>query len=207
MKIFNKNTENVLKLLSKMDWVKNFYLAGGTGLALQIFHRKSLDFDFFSYKNKLYFVDREEIKTEFKKFSKIIILQDKDGTLEVVFNNIKISLFYYNSLLVKPLKKLYNINIASMEDIGLMKLATIISRGSKKDFIDLYFICKEIELKKLLSLSKKKFSEVYNFELLVAKSLTYFIDAEKEKMPIMIKKVSWEEVKKFFIKEAKNVIQ
>jgi hypothetical protein len=207
MKIFNKNTENVLKLLSKMDWVKNFYLAGGTGLALQIFHRKSLDFDFFSYKNKLYFVDREEIKTEFKKFSKIIILQDKDGTLEVVFNNIKISLFYYNSLLVKPLKKLYNINIASMEDIGLMKLATIISRGSKKDFIDLYFICKEIELKKLLSLSKKKFSEVYNFELLVAKSLTYFIDAEREKMPIMIKKVSWEEVKKFFIKEAKNVIQ
>ena len=74
MKIFNKNTENVLKLLSKMDWVKNFYLAGGTGLALQIFHRKSLDFDFFSYKNKLYFVDREEIKTEFKKFSKIIKL-------------------------------------------------------------------------------------------------------------------------------------
>ncbi len=88
-----------------------------------------------------------------------------------------------------------------------MKIDAISSRGSKKDFIDLFFICKKISLKRLLKLFDKKYKSI-NYNLLhILKSLIYFEDAEKEPMPQLIISISWGEVKDYFRKEIKNLLK
>ncbi len=206
LKVLTKKGEKFLQIFISSPFVEDFYLAGGTGLALQLFHRRSIDFDFFSKKNMLLKSQREKIKNFLSSKGKVKLIQDKDNTIELIFDNVLISFFYYNYELVKPTKIINRLKVASIEDIGLMKLSSIISRGSKKDFVDLYFVCQKIPLKKLISYGKIKYPEFYDFQTIAIKSLVYFFDAEKEKMPVMIKKVSWEKIKSFFINETKKFL-
>ena len=74
-----------------------------------------------------------------------------------------------------------------------MKLAAITGRGSKKDFIDLYFLLNNYKLETMLNFYDEKYFD--GSRILVLKSLSYFMDAEKEIMPKMFDKVSWEEIK------------
>lgn len=204
--ILDRHQQETLKTLSGYSKINDFYLGGGTGLALQIGHRKSLDFDFFSKRNKLFIEDRKKIKNYLKTKGKIKLLQDKDNILDLIFNNIHVSFFYYPYPLVKSLSSVKKILFPSIEDIGLMKISAIASRGSKKDFIDVYFICKKIPLEKLFLLGRKKFIDVYDFQITVLKALTYFADAENEKIPKMMYPIGWSEVKSFFVKTSKNLL-
>ncbi len=85
------------------------------------------------------------------------------------------------------------IRLAGVEDIAAMKLAAITGRGSRKDFIDLYFIFQKFNLNELLNFYKKKYFD--GSEYLVLKSLTYFADAENDIDVEMIKDVSWVKIK------------
>lgn len=121
---------------------KDFYLAGDTGLALQIGHRDSLDFDFFSQKafdpGKLFLT----LKDIFEGFKLIKVQEEKDTLSVILEDSIKISFFTYNYGLVKrPIKEDY-FNLASLEDIGCMKLSAVVSRATNKDYIDLYLSLK-----------------------------------------------------------------
>lgn len=104
-------------------------------------------------------------------------------------------------------KKIEGISVADARDIGCMKISAISSRGSKKDFVDLFFICQKVTpLATLLDLFKKKYKGVdYNMAHIL-KSLVYFEDAEKEPMPRMLIKISWNEIKKFFKEEIKKLL-
>ena len=87
-----------------------------------------------------------------------------------------------------------------------MKIAAISDRGAKKDFIDLYFIIKiekKLTLKECLELYDKKFNTLKQNKIHILKSLLYFEDAEKQAGIKMIKKVEWQEVVKFFIREVR----
>lgn len=96
--------------------------------------------------------------------------------------------------------------MADSRDIGCMKIDAISSRGSKRDFIDLFFICQKIiPLEKLLRLFGKKYKSVSYNRMHILKSLSYFEDAEKEPMPKMIISINWEKVKPFFKKEVKKI--
>ncbi len=140
--------KNRLQIISKFkNFKKDFYLAGGTALALQIGHRDSIDFDFFTEKD----IDQKklfaEIKQIFKK-SKILKVQEEKNTLTVILDEkIKLSFFTYKYKLIKKLIQTESLNLASIEDIACMKLAAITSRAVNKDYIDLYFILQNIKLK------------------------------------------------------------
>jgi hypothetical protein len=84
--------------------------------------------------------------------------------------------------------------LAAIEDIAAMKLAAITGRGSKKDFIDIYFILQKYGLSDILKFYEDKYSDGSIF--LVLRSLAYFDDAEEEPMPKMLVNISWQEVKK-----------
>ncbi len=199
------STKVILKLAKLPIW-NDFYLAGDSGLALQINHRISVDFDLFSYNNRLTDIEREKLKKIFSGSESITIRTSKDWTLEVVLNGVLISFFYYDYPLVEPLLKFNSIKIASLSDIGLMKLASIVGRGSKKDFIDIYFILKEhTSLEQLLILSKEKFKEVPSFDIQALQALVYFEDAELERTPKMIREVNWGEVKDFIRKQVRTL--
>lgn len=200
--ILDKKRNKILCLFKSFK--KDFYLAGGTGLALQIGHRDSLDFDFFSSKN----FDTKElflrVKEVFKNF-KIVKTQESKNTLSIIIDDsIKISFFTYNyKLIKKPIKTDY-FNIASIEDIGCMKLSAIVSRATNKDYIDIYFILKMISLESLLNSTKKKFLDID--ENLILKSLVYFEDIEKN--PIRFRNnnnVSFSKVKDYLKKSVLSI--
>ncbi len=74
-----------------------------------------------------------------------------------------------------------------------MKLNAITGRGSKKDFVDLYFLLKKFTLDEMIGFYNEKYFD--GSEFLVKKSLAYFDDADKEQMPIMNTDIDWEEIK------------
>jgi len=93
------------------------------------------------------------------------IITDEENTLDITIKNIQVSFFNYPyRLLRKPLLT-NKLNIASLEDIAVMKLAAAISRGDKKDCIDLYFLLQKISLEKLFRLVEKKFPNTKNFRI------------------------------------------
>ncbi|HAH32536.1 MAG TPA: hypothetical protein DCL44_09520 [Elusimicrobia bacterium] len=179
----------------------DFYLAGGTGLALRLGHRISLDLDVFSRDCLLNHSDRITLKEKLETSGDVKILQEKDGTCHLRLGNTAVSLFHYPYKLLKPPSKWTGLKVASVEDIAAMKLSAVISRGSKKDFIDLFFICQSHKSADLFKWAERKFPGHPNFAVQAAKALVYFEDAEKEPMPRMLKPAAWPEIKAFFEKE------
>jgi len=197
----SSNTARNLALLNQASEIKKFYLAGGSALALHFGHRYSFDLDFFIPEE----FDSKQIRHQLQDLGKFSLDQIAEDTLLGKFNQTKISFFTYHYPLLFPTKDFSGIKIASVLDIACMKLDAISARGTKRDFIDLYFICQKEKLAKILKLFERKFQKAdYNLAF-IQKSLVYFIDAEKDEMPKMIKKVSWEEVKIFFEKEIKKL--
>ncbi|MEA2065244.1 MAG: nucleotidyl transferase AbiEii/AbiGii toxin family protein [Patescibacteria group bacterium] len=195
----NKKTKCVLEKIEKGNILKDFYLAGGTSLAIQLGHRESIDLDFFSKKHFSVFKKQKEISLLGK-----FILDYKDrNTLDGVLDGVKVSFFYYDYRLLYPCVKLKKINLADKRDIACMKIDAISSRGSKKDFIDFYFLLQEYNLPQLILFFEKKYKEIKFNKLHILKSLTYFDDAEGEPMPVMIKKVLWKQVKEKIKQEVK----
>ncbi len=195
------------EILPKLVFLKKqkFYLAGGTALSLQIKHRTSVDFDFYIKKD----FQPEEIYGQFQKQkNKKILLSSitEKNTLLLELNDISISLFTYAYPLVKNLVKNQYFNLASPEDIAAMKMIAIIQRGTKRDFIDLYFLIKKIGLEKIFGYAREKYPG-FN-EYLALQSLTYFKDAEIESNDRNIKILepfNWKDAKKFFISEVVKI--
>lgn len=199
----HRETLRDLKRLLRAGILKKFYLAGGTGLAFILGHRESRDLDFF---RKAPFNERSLVE-DLRRAGKFSLEKREPGTVRGYFGNTLVSFFHYPyPLLKKPIKK-YGIQIASVFDIGCMKLDAISSRGTKRDFIDVYTILRESDfnLKKLLGAFAKKYA-VLRYNLMhVKKSLVYFTDAQRDPMPRMRLAVEWRIVKKFFINEVKKL--
>lgn len=196
-----------LALLGKSGLLKGTYLAGGTALALQIGHRVSIDFDFFTNKKfngQLLLQKLVVLPVNFK------LERSEEGTILGYVDETRFSLFFYSYPLLGELQSFSNINLASIKDIAPMKIAAISDRGTRRDFIDLYFILaveKIYSLEEVLDFYDDKFSLLYQNKLHILKALTYFEDAENEHMPKMIKNVKWAEIKTFFEKEVKRLVK
>ncbi len=204
-KVISKDAKNALVLLGESGLLKEAYLAGGTALALQIGHRISIDLDFFTSKkfNEKIFIEqisRLQIKFKLESVS--------NGTILGYLGKTQFSLFYYNYPVLEKFNNFFSINIATIKDIAPMKLSAICDRGTKRDFIDLYFIIsyyKIISMQEIFNFYNKKFKVFRQNKIHILKSLIYFEDAEKEPMPKMLKKIEWNIVKKFFEKEIKKI--
>jgi len=200
--IISKKTKANLETLTKEAVLKNFYLAGETGAALQLKHRVSLDLDFFTRKD----IDAKTLIQKIKTQEKFSIERETENTLIGIFNGTRVSFLKYDYPLLFDFKQIEGIKIADLGDIGCMKIDAISSRGMKRDFVDLFFICREaISLKNLLSLFKKKYKSVNYNMLHILKSLAYFEDAENNPMPKMIVSASWQEIKSFFKEEIRKI--
>ena len=201
-KIISKRTKANLEILTREAVLKNFYLAGGTGAALQLKHRVSLYLDFFIKKD----IDTKTLIQKIKTLEKFSIERETENTLIGIFNGTRASFLKYDYPLLFDPKQIEEINVADLRDIGCMKIDAISSRGTKRDFIDLFFICKElISLNNLLSLFKRKYKSVNYNMIHILKSLVYFEDAENNPMPMLIVHISWQEVKSFFKEEIRKI--
>ena len=193
----------VLNGFGKSELGSHFYLAGGTALALQIGHRASVDLDFFSPDLDIP-TARETLQDSLHEFSPQLA-DSSWGNLVFVARNVRVGFYGYGYPLVEPLSKADNVSLASMIDIGLMKLDTLLSRASRKDFHDLYAICQRTPLRNLLDAVPRKYSHARDFEAQVVKHLVYFERAEQEAPVPLIEEVDWQTVKNYFEQQAKEI--
>lgn len=198
----DKKTRQVLDKIKETGALDNFYLAGGTALSLILGHRKSIDLDFFSDK----FPKTEILLAKLKKLSPVVINQDK-GTLDLYIDDVKVSFLEYRYPVIGDFLEFDGVKIASLYDIACMKLTAISSRGSKKDFIDIYFILKKISFEKLLDIFKKKYKGVDYQMSHILKSLVYFEEADSQPDPQFLVNVDWEEVKSFLESEIFKIVK
>jgi len=175
----------------------NFYLAGGTALALQIGHRISTDLDWFSSISLLLASEREQIRQALTLIGDPKIAAEEDGQLHVQFVGTDVSFLYQHHPLLFPTVAYQGLNLASPADIGLMKLAAVNSRGTRRDFVDLYCLRETAPLEQLLELAKEKYADRPSFLAVTARALAYFEDAEQQPMPQMLQKVKWAEVRAY----------
>jgi len=201
--ILDKKRLDLLPLFK--NFKKDFYLGGGTALALQIGHRDSIDFDFFKEGD----FDTQKLFDNLKEIFKghpVLKVQEEFNTLSlIVLDNIKLSFFGYKYKLIKELVDEENLKLASVEDIGCMKLSAITGRASSKDYVDLYYILQNVDLAELLEKTSKKFPDLDRN--LILKSLVYFEDVIFE--PIMFKNnnhIDFEEIKRFLEDKVKNLL-
>lgn len=186
-----------LKHLNGHEFIKDFYLAGGTALALQIGHRISTDLDFFSTSNLLSIAEREAVCQNLAKTGKLEVVSEQEGMLFTKFFETDVSLIYQHHALLELTIDYNGITLASPTDIGLMKLAAINSRGTRRDFIDLYCLREIVKLEKLLELSAVKYADRPSFQAIAVRALAYFEEAEQQPMPRMLTEVHWPEVRKY----------
>jgi hypothetical protein len=164
-------------------------LVGGTALALQFGHRISVDIDLFGYQ------EEDDVG--------LVAILSELGSVERVGSSASIHVFFVDGIKVDFVNYPYpwldgevlseRIRMASVRDIAAMKVAAITNRGSRKDFIDLYFLLQEYRLDDICSFYREKFSD--GNEWLALRSMTFFEDADREPMPAMLRAISWSEVK------------
>jgi hypothetical protein len=186
--------------------VPNAYLAGGTALALILGHRESVDFGWFSPA----MFDAEAVAERLSQLGQLHISETKKGTFHGFVNDIQVTWLYYPNPLLEEFitsPEIPGLYLASLVDIAVMKWSALSSRGSRKDFIDLYFIAQAgLEIQSLVPLLAKKFPDSNINYYHMIKSLSYFDDAEHEAWPVMHKSVQWEEVKAFFRQQQKLLL-
>ncbi|MFQ5686046.1 MAG: nucleotidyl transferase AbiEii/AbiGii toxin family protein [Candidatus Scalindua sp.] len=201
--ILTETQKNVLKKLAMILSGTDFYLAGGTALALQIGHRMSIDFDWFIPRLGDPDILFRKIKNAGIDYTAVSIDIE---TIYLNIDGIQVSFIGYDYPLFAPkiLLNEYDIYLASPDDIACMKLSAIGGRGSRKDFIDIYFLIKQFRsLDDYLRIYMQKFNtrDIGH----IVRSLVYFDDAEAEPEIKMVKPISWENLKADMEKSVKKL--
>lgn len=182
-------TLDLLRKLQESTLLKDCRLVGGTALALQIGHRKSVDLDFFGRIEAA----PEELEDELRKFGDLQVRKNSGNIHLFVLNGIHIDVVNFPFPWQKDLVMADGLRLAHVEDIAAMKITAVIGRGTKKDFVDIATLLETYSLKQILSFYEAKYPNASSFMAL--KSLSYFEDAEPQPMPYMFSSLSWNETK------------
>ena len=183
-------TLQLLKTLQASPLLQGLRLVGGTALALQLGHRKSVDLDLFGDISAEAIEIREAIE---EHFSVSVIKESKNIKIYQI-DGIKVDIVNYSRYpWIEPPVQEDDITLAGIKDIAAMKVAAIIGRGTKKDFIDMNRLLHFFSLKEILDMYMQKYPDGSLF--IALKSLAYFEDAEADPMPFMFDETDWGVVK------------
>ncbi len=155
--IINPQTFKLIQELQSLNFLKDFYLVGGTALALQLGHRNSIDIDLFTQNE---FDDVELMENLLETYS-LNVIYNRKNTIICSINNIKTDFIRHNYPLInKPITE-EEITYLSLEDIAAMKLNAIVNSGKRlKDFIDIYYLLEHFSLNKMLDIYEIKYSHL-----------------------------------------------
>ncbi len=203
--IFDKDRYELLKKISEVVSIDDYYMIGGTGLSLQLGLRESYDFDF-CVKSQF---NNEILLNELRNIGNVEVMQNQKGTCDVLLNGVQVSFFYYPNKVIKDFVKteeMPKLKIASVLDIAVMKMVAIGGRGAKKDFFDLYNIIQKcnITIDELVNGLMQKCGDNINYVNIIM-GLSYFEDADDEILPKTFIPYNWDDIKKFFIEFQKEI--
>lgn len=169
------------------------YLAGGTALALQLGHRRSVDLDFFVSSSQF---DFAELERELIQSLPFVSLGSEAKALHGKLHGVRVLVMKYEYLRLRPVRRcsLLGCDMAALDDIGTMKLAAICHRRTKKDFVDLWALLKSGKsLDRLFHDFQEKF-HVQDFAVLT-RQLIYTDDVDDSRMPSMLWQARWTTIK------------
>lgn len=194
-------TDEASKLLPQLKFFDDFYLAGGTALALQLGHRISADFDFFSEKK----ISQDLLPKIEKNFKNIKVLVNNADELSFLSGGIKTTLLHYPFPLIFPLIDFEGLRLAGIKEIAVMKAYTLGRRGTFKDYVDLYFILldKIDTIHGIIANAEKKYQDVFNSRLFL-EQLVYLEDIQDTAIRFLRKEASIDEIRDFFGEQVKK---
>jgi len=191
--------------LAVRHFAEDLYLAGSAALALYLGHRPVRDLDLMTGTNRLAGPERRDLLQEILSLDPAAEVETaRDGYLFARVpdagagtGGVGVRFFYYPYPLAEPCEELGALQVASAVDLGLMKIAAIISRGQKRDFVDLYLLCRELPLAELLARAADKFGHVRDFPLQALKGLADLSGTAGEPMPALsgsARHLTWDQV-------------
>lgn len=200
--ILSDNQKNLLPFIGSFH--KEFYLAGGTAVALQIGHRASIDFDMFKLSN----IQKTKISLKLKNFDiNYQLLFTDSESFHILANGVKMTFFQYPFNI--PTKVYFeNIKMPDLIHLAAMKAYALGRRAKWKDYVDLYFILKDFySLNEISSLTQKLFGELFSPKLF-KQQLCYFNDIDySEEVNYCIEPVNENTIKSFLTELATSKIQ
>jgi hypothetical protein len=190
----------LLPRLAARPWCADFYLAGSAALALYLGHRPVTDLDLMSGTDRLTSAARRDLLGDLLDLdagTKVETARDGYLFARLAGGAVGVRFFYYPYPVVEPGGELDGLEVASAADLGLMKLGAIISRGARRDFVDLYLLCQVLPLAELLERAGDKFGHVRDFPLQALKALADWSEVEGEPMPRLANPLAWSEVEEW----------
>ena len=192
---------NILTDLQKDMTFEKYFLVGGTALSLQLGHRISYDIDLFTREN----IDKEQVFDFLNRNynGKYQIHNIQNIILQISINGIKIDLVKYDYDLIEDVIKEEGIKYLGKKDISAMKLMAVANRGDQaKDFIDIYYLLKEITLNDMFEYYKIKYKQ--NDINPIKRSLIYFDDITESNwfsVKLLNEEINIEKIKQKIINE------
>lgn len=168
--ILNDDQKNLLPLIKSFSF--NYYLVGGTAIALHLGHRRSIDFDLFT--DRVF--DPIHLRTKIPSNYKIDqTFSQGEGELTILVNKVKVTFFHYPFIIDRPINFDNYIKIPNLLTLGAMKAFALGKRAKWKDYVDLYFIFQKYSFKDLIDRTNDIFKTEFN-EKLFRTQLGYFED-------------------------------
>jgi len=194
--VLTENQKLLLPLIKLFS--KEYYLVGGTAIALHIGHRRSIDFDLFTDKN----IKRKRIKAiiEENKYPTKDIIFEAFDQMHLIINSVKLTFFNFPHKIDANINFESIINIPSLLDLAAMKSYALGGRAKWKDYVDLYFILKDYyNLNEISKRAKEIFQDFFNPKLF-REQLSYFDDVDYSEDIEYIKEIiNNDEIKNFLI--------
>ena len=201
-KVLSGDAWRMVRQLAGQGLLEGWVLAGGTGLALQFGHRYSEDLDLFRPEP----FEAQFLLDELAGIGSVAVQARGSDTLHAVVDGVRVSFLKAQADFLHSGTTYRGMTVADPSDIAVMKVVAIGGRGSRKDFVDLYFLLRSgISLDSVFEMLRRRFRGVDYNEYHLRKSLAYFSDAESEPMPNMIRSVSWEEIKASILEEVRRI--
>ena len=193
-------TLELLRGLMKEPLLANTRLVGGTALALQLGHRSSIDLDMSGHIS----CDDIELRKILASHGELQLINTSTNVKLFTINGVKVDIVNYDSPWIDEMIVEDGLRLASVQEIAAMKVRAIVGRGTRKDFVDLYFLLQQFSMSDILNLFHKKYPDVNDF--IAIRSLTYFEDAEQAPMPFMHTSDLWDAMKAYIKKSVMEIL-
>jgi hypothetical protein len=187
---------HLLPVVANALQLYNPALAGGTALALQVGHRVSVDFDFFTNDE---FDPAAILRAVQATSAEVQSLKLEAGTAVMIVDGVKVSLFQYPYPFAEPAERFSGATVAGIVDIAGMKLIAIMQRGARRDFVDLYAVLKTTPFRVIAHNVLQRFGPTLIEPVIIGKALAWFADADAQPDPMYLgKPLQWSAIKRFF---------
>lgn len=182
---------------------RSFYLVGGTAIALHLGHRRSIDFDLFTFSD----LSKSRIKKTLLgiPFKQVPAFEDYDQ-LHLFINEVKVTFFSYPYKIEHPIKIDSILTIPSLLSLAAMKAFALGRRSKWKDYVDLYFIIRDFYSIEEISMEASRIFTQQFSEKLFREQLAFHKDIDyTEPVEYLVEPVSDELIRSFLLDVATDI--